>query len=154
MSYVVLNLTMLDKLSIVDWFSRVIKSFLIINSIKNILILCLLKISHCHITFINLVYSFSKLNHHTHCSVNWVFWWNINWSAWCCFALKFNCSSCSWLIFFSSLLFLSKVTSSYFTLFLWSSCTKSQCSLSCKVKFCWLQSLFSILMTLLSWLLT
>ncbi len=45
-------------------------------------------------------------------------------------------------------------TSSCFALFLWSSCMKSQCSLSCKVKFCWLRSLFSILMTLLSWLLT
>ncbi len=65
MSYVVLDLTMLDKLSIVDWFSWVIKNFLIISSIKNILILCLLRISHCHITLINLVYSFSRLNHHS-----------------------------------------------------------------------------------------
>jgi len=61
----VLNLTMLDKLSIVDWSSQVIKNFLIINSIKNILILCLLRISHCHITLINLIYSFSKLDHHS-----------------------------------------------------------------------------------------
>jgi len=68
--------------------------------------------------------------------------------------LKFNHSSCNWLIFFSSSSFLSKVTSSCFTLFLWSSCMRSQCSLSCKVKFHWLQSSFSILMTLLSWLLT
>ncbi len=65
MSYIVLNLTMLDKLSIVDWFSWVIKNFLIINFIKNIFILCLLKISHCHIILINLIYSFSKLNHHS-----------------------------------------------------------------------------------------
>ena len=65
MNYVVLNLTMLDKLSIVDWFSQVIKNFLIINFIKNILILCLFKISHCHITLIDLIYSFSKLNHYS-----------------------------------------------------------------------------------------
>ncbi len=64
MSYVMLDLTMLDKLSIINRFSQVIKSFLIISSIKNILILCLLKISHCHITLIDLIYSFSKLNHH------------------------------------------------------------------------------------------
>ncbi len=64
MSYVVLNLTMLDKLSIVDQFSQVIENFLIINFIKNILILCLLKISHCHIIFIDFIYLFSKLNHH------------------------------------------------------------------------------------------
>jgi len=31
---------------------------------------------------------------------------------------------------------------------------RSQCSLSCRVKSCWLRSLFSILMTSLSWLLT
>ncbi len=66
MSCVMFNLTMLDKLSIVDRFSRVIKNFLIISFIKNILILCLLRISHCHITLIDLVYSFSKLNHHTY----------------------------------------------------------------------------------------
>ncbi len=71
-----------------------------------------------------------------------------------CSTLKFNCSSYSWLIFFSSSLFLLKATSNCFALFLWSSCTRSQCSLSCKVKSCWLWSLFSILMTLLSWLLT
>ncbi len=64
MSYVMLNLTMLDKLSIVDRFSRVIKNFLIISFIKNILILCLLRISHCHITLIDLVYSSSRLDHH------------------------------------------------------------------------------------------
>jgi len=58
------------------------------------------------------------------------------------------------LIFFSSSSFLSKATSSCFILFLWSSCMRSQCSLSCKVKFHWLQSLFSILMTSSSWLLT
>jgi len=58
------------------------------------------------------------------------------------------------LIFFSSSSFLSKVTFSCFTLFLWSSCMRSQCSLSCKVKSCWLRSSFSILMTSLSWLLT
>ncbi len=46
------------------------------------------------------------------------------------------------------------MTSSCFALFLWSSCTRSQCSLSCKVKSCWLQSSFNILMTLLNWLLT
>ncbi len=90
----------------------------------------------------------------TCCSADWVSWWDINQSAWCCFALKFNHSPCSWLIFFFNSLFLSKMISSYFALFLWSSCIRSQCSLSCKVKSCWLQSLFSILMTLLSWLLT
>jgi len=90
----------------------------------------------------------------TRCSADWVSWQDIDWSAWCCFALKFNCSSCNWLIFFSSSSFLSKATFSYFTLFLWLSCIRSQCSLSCRVKFCWLQSSFSILMTLLSWLLT
>ncbi len=58
------------------------------------------------------------------------------------------------MIFFSSSSFLSKATSSCFALFLWSSCTKSQCSLSCRVKSRWLQNSFSILMTLLSWLLT
>ncbi len=58
------------------------------------------------------------------------------------------------MIFFSSSSFLSKVTFSCFTLFLWSSCMRSQCSLSCKVKSCWLRSSFSILMTSLSWLLT
>ncbi len=90
----------------------------------------------------------------TCCSADWVFWRDINWSAWRCFTLKFNHSSCSWLIFFSSSSFLSKATSNYFAFFLWSSCTKSQCSLSCKVKSRWLQSSFSILMTSLSWLLT
>ncbi len=65
MSCVVLDLTMLDKLSIVDWFSWVIESFLIISSIKNIFILCLFRISHCHITLINLIYSFSTLNHYS-----------------------------------------------------------------------------------------
>jgi len=90
----------------------------------------------------------------TCCSADWVSWRSINWSAWYCFTLKFNHSSCNWLIFFSSSSFLSKVTFSYFAFFLWSSCTKSQCSLSCKVKYCWLQSLFSILMTSLNWLLT
>ncbi len=62
--------------------------------------------------------------------------------------------SCSWLIFFSSSSFLSKVTFSCFALFLWSSCMRSQYSLSCKVKSRWLWSSFSILITLLSWLLT
>ncbi len=89
-----------------------------------------------------------------HCSADWVFWQSINWSAWCCFTLKFNHLSCNWLIFFSSSSFLSKATFSCFTFFLWSSCIKSQCSLSCKVKFYWLQSSFNILMTLLNWLLT
>ncbi len=55
---------MLDKLSIVDWSSQVIENFLIISSIKNIFILCLLKISHCHIILIDLVYSSSRLDHH------------------------------------------------------------------------------------------
>ncbi len=90
----------------------------------------------------------------TCCSTDWVSWRDIDQSAWRCFALKFNHSSCSWLIFFSSSSFLSKVTSSCFTFFLWSFCTRSQCSLSCKVKSRWLQSSFSILMTSLSWLLT
>ncbi len=90
----------------------------------------------------------------THCSADWVSWWNINWSAWHCFALKFNRSSCNWLIFFSSSSFLLKMIFSCFTLFLWLSCTRSQCLLSCKVKSHWLQSSFSILITLLSWLLT
>ncbi len=89
----------------------------------------------------------------TCCSADWVSWRSINWLAWCCFALKFNHSSCNWLIFFSNLSFLSKVISSYFAFFLWSSYIRSQCSLSCKVKSCWLQSLFSILMTSSSWLL-
>ncbi len=87
-------------------------------------------------------------------SADWVSWRSIDQSAWRCFALKFNRSPCSWLIFFSSSLFLSKATSSCFALFLWSSCTRSQCSLSCRVKSRWLQSSFSILMTSLSWLLT
>ncbi len=65
MSYVVLNLTMLDKLFIVDQSSWVIKNFLIISSIKNIFILCLLKISHCHIILIDFVYSSSRLNHYS-----------------------------------------------------------------------------------------
>ena len=65
MSYIVLNLTMLDKLSIVDWFSQVIKNLLIISFIKNILILCLFRISHCHITLIDLIYSSSKLNYYS-----------------------------------------------------------------------------------------
>ncbi len=90
----------------------------------------------------------------TRCSADWVSWRDINRSAWRCFTLKFNRSSCSWLIFFSSSSFLSKATFSCFTLFLWSSCMKSQCSLSCKVKSRWSQSSFSILMTLLNWLLT
>ncbi len=58
------------------------------------------------------------------------------------------------MIFFSSSSFLSKVTFSCFTLFLWSSCMRSQCSLSYKVKSCWLQNSFSILMISLNWLLT
>jgi len=90
----------------------------------------------------------------TCCSADWVSWRSIDWSAWRCFALKFNHSSCSWLIFFSSSSFLSKVTSSCFALFLWSSCMRSQCSLSCRVKSRWLRSSFSILMISLSWLLT
>ncbi len=90
----------------------------------------------------------------TRCSADWVSWRSINQSAWRCFALKFNRSSCSWLIFFSSSSFLSKVTSSCFALFLWLSCMRSQCSLSCKVKSYWLRSSFSILMTSSSWLLT
>ena len=57
------------------------------------------------------------------------------------------------MIFFSSSSFLSKVTSSCFAFFLWLSCMRSQCSLSCKIKSCWLRSLFSILMTSLNWLL-
>ncbi len=90
----------------------------------------------------------------TRCSTDWISWWDIDWSAWRCFTLKFNRLSCSWWIFFSSSLFLSKATSSCFALFLWSSCMRSQCSLSCKVKSCWLRSSFNILMTSLSWLLT
>jgi len=90
----------------------------------------------------------------TCCSADWISWWDINQSAWRCFTLKFNCSSCSWLIFFFNLSFLSKVIFSYFAFFLWLSCMRSQYSLSCKVKFCWLWNSFSILMTLLSWLLT
>ena len=58
------------------------------------------------------------------------------------------------MIFFFSSSFLLKATSSCFTLFLWSSCTRSQCSLSCKIKFRWLWNSFNILMTSLSWLLT
>jgi len=90
----------------------------------------------------------------TRCSADWVSWRDIDQSAWRCFALKFNRSSCNWLIFFSSSLFLSKATSSCFALFLWSSCTRSQYLLSCKVKSHWLQSSFSILMTSLNWLST
>ncbi len=90
----------------------------------------------------------------TRCSADWVSWRDIDRSIWRCFALKFNRSSCSWLIFFSSLSFLSKATFSCFALFLWSSCTRSQYSLSCKVKSYWLRSSFNILMTLLNWLLT
>ena len=90
----------------------------------------------------------------TWCSTDWVSWRDIDQSAWCCFALKFNRSSCNWWIFFSSSSFLSKATSSCFALFLWSSCMRSQCSLSYRVKLHWLQSSFSILMTSLSWLLT
>ncbi len=90
----------------------------------------------------------------THCSVDWVSWRSIDRLTWRCFALKFNHSPCSWLIFFSSSSFLSKVTSSCFALFLWSSCTRSQYSLSCRVKSRWLWSSFSILMTSSSWLLT
>ena len=90
----------------------------------------------------------------THCSADWVSWRDINWSAWRCFTLKFNHSSCNWLIFFFNSSFLSKMTFSCFALFLWLSCTRNQCSLSCKVKFCWLQNSFSILMTSLNWLLT
>ncbi len=86
----------------------------------------------------------------THCSVYWVSWRSINQSAWLCFALKFNRSPCNWLILFSSSSFLLKATSSCFTLFLWSSCMRSQCSLSCRVKSRWLWSSFSILMTSLS----
>ena len=44
----------------------------------------------------------------TCCSANWVSWRDINRSTWRCFALKFNHSSCSWLIFFSSSLFYQK----------------------------------------------
>ncbi len=87
-------------------------------------------------------------------SADWVSWRNIDQSAWRCFALKFNHSPCSWLIFFFNSSFLSKVTSSYFALFLWLFYMRSQCLLSCKVKFRWLWSSFSILMTLLNWLLT
>ncbi len=90
----------------------------------------------------------------TYCSADWVSWRDIDQSAWRCFALKFNRLSCSWLIFFSNSSFLSKATSSCFALFLWLSCTRIQCSLSCRVKSCWLRSSFSILMTLLNWLLT
>ncbi len=90
----------------------------------------------------------------TRCWADWVSWRDIDQSAWRCFALKFNRSPCSWLIFFSSSSFLSKATFSCFALFLWSSCTRSQCSLSCKVKSRWLRSLFSILMTSSNWLLT
>jgi len=87
-------------------------------------------------------------------SADWVSWRSIDQSAWRCFTLKFNHSPCSWLIFFSNLLFLSKATFSCFAFFLWSSCMRNQCSLSCKVKSHWLWNLFSILMTLLNWLLT
>jgi len=90
----------------------------------------------------------------TRCSADWVSWRGIDRSAWRCFALKFNRSPCSWLIFFSSSSFLSKATSSCFALFLWSFCTRSQCSLSCRVKSRWLRSSFSILMTSSNWLLT
>ncbi len=90
----------------------------------------------------------------THCSADWVSWRDIDRSTWRCFTLKFNRSFCSWLIFFSSSSFLSKATSSCFALFLWSSCMRSQCSLSCRVKSHWLRSSFSILMTSSSWLLT
>ena len=64
----------------------------------------------------------------TCCSADWVSWRDINWSAWRCFALKFNHSLCNWLIFFFSSSFLSKVTFSCFALFLWSSCMRSQLS--------------------------
>ena len=57
------------------------------------------------------------------------------------------------MIFFSSSSFLSKATFNCFTLFLWSFCIRSQCSLSCKVKSCWLRNSFSILMISLNWLL-
>jgi len=76
----------------------------------------------------------------TRCSADWVSWRDIDWSAWCCFALKFNHSSCNWLIFFSSSSFLSKATSSCFAFFLWSSFMRSQCSLSCRIKSHWLRS--------------
>jgi len=89
----------------------------------------------------------------TCCSADWVSWRDIDWSTWHCFALKFNHSSCNWLIFFSSSSFLSKATFSCFALFLWSFYTRSQCSLSCRVKSCWLWSSFSILMTSSNWLL-
>ncbi len=53
----------------------------------------------------------------TCCSADWVSWWDINWSTWRCFALKFNHSSCNWLIFFSSSSFLSKATFNCFAFF-------------------------------------
>ncbi len=58
------------------------------------------------------------------------------------------------MIFFSNSSFLSKATFSYFAFFLWSSCIRSQCSLSCIAKSHWLWNSFSILMTSSSWLLT
>ena len=90
----------------------------------------------------------------TWCSTDWVSWRGIDRSTWLCFALKFNHSPCNWLIFFSSSSFLSKATSSCFALFLWSTCTRSQCSLSCRVRSRWLQSSFSILIIWLSWFAT
>ncbi len=90
----------------------------------------------------------------TWCSTDWVSWRGIDWSAWRCFALKFNRSLCSWLIFSSSSSFFSKATSSCFALFLWSSCTRIQCSLSCRVRSCWLWNLFSISIIWSSWFAT
>ncbi len=90
----------------------------------------------------------------TWCLTDWVSWRDIDWSAWRCFALKFNRSLCSWLIFSSSSSFFSKATSSCFALFLWSSCTRIQCSLSCRVRSRWLRSSFSILIIWLSWFAT
>ncbi len=87
----------------------------------------------------------------TRCSTDWVSWRDIDRSTWRCFALKFNRSSCSWLIFFSSSSFLSKATSSCFAFFLWLSCTRSQCSLSCRVRSRWLRSSFSISIIWSSW---
>ncbi len=81
-------------------------------------------------------------------------WCSQDWSAWRCFSLKINISSCSWMLISSKVLIDARLISSWFNLLLCSICMKIQCSMHFRIMSHWALSSFNILIISLNWLST
>jgi len=77
-----------------------------------------------------------------------------DWLAWCCFSLRINIFSHSWVLISFRMSIDAWLIFSWFNLLLCSICMKIQCSMHFRIKFHWALSSFNILITSLSWLST